>query len=85
MLILVSLFSYCTIAARLEIEQRERAIAIREKIADADLLAAWDEFSQTKLRQVLDHQTMGSYEMPTTELATSQVKLFMDFTVQYLL
>jgi hypothetical protein len=32
------------------------------------LLSDWDQFAQTKLREVLDHQTMGSYEIPTIDL-----------------
>lgn len=66
-------------------DQQEKAILIRSKIKDQALLQQWDEFSQTKLRDVLDHQTMGSYEMPPAELMTASqddpLKLGVDLDV----
>lgn len=56
-------------SANTEVEHREKALLIREKIKDVDLLETWDEFCHTALREVLDHQTMGSYEMPPVEIA----------------
>jgi hypothetical protein len=56
-------------SANTEVEHREKALLIREKIKNADLLESWDEFCHTALREVLDHQTMGSYEMPPVEIA----------------
>jgi len=57
-------------SANTEVEHREKALLIREKIQSINLLEAWDEFCHTSLREVLDHQTMGSYEMPPVEITT---------------
>jgi hypothetical protein len=69
-----------------ELDQHEKAALVRSRIEDSKLLEEWDEFSQTRLREVLDHQTMGSYEMPPAEImnASSQddpLKLGVDLDV----
>ncbi len=77
--------SLSSLGDRTELDQREKAILVRTKINEQNLLREWDEFSQTRLREVLDHQTMGSYEMPPVDfVAASQddpLKLGVDLDV----
>jgi hypothetical protein len=54
-------------------ECQERAQELRERIADSDLLNQWDLFSFSKLKAVLDHQMLGSYEVPAPEISIMQV------------
>lgn len=76
--------SLSSLGDRTELDQHDRAILVRNKVNNDLLLEEWDEFSQSKLREVLDHQTMGSYEMPPADLMTSQddpLKLGVDLDV----
>ncbi len=57
-------------------ESQERAILLRETIADVSLLQQWDLFTFTKLKAILDHQMMGSYEVPNPEIPYLHVSIF---------
>ena len=60
--------SLSTLEAKADKESRERAVLLREAISDSSLLQVWDNFTYTKLKEILDHQMMGSYEVPNPEI-----------------
>ncbi len=59
--------------AKADKESQERALALRERLGDADALTKWDVFTFSKLKAILDHQMVGSYEVPAPELSLNQV------------
>lgn len=41
-----------------------QAFNLKHVVADQDLLKDWEAFQDSKLRPILDHQMMGSYQHP---------------------
>lgn len=64
--------------AKADKESQERALALRERLGDVDALTKWDVFTFSKLKAILDHQMVGSYEVPAPELSLNQVSTMCD-------
>lgn len=75
--------SMSTLEAKADKESRERAVLLRDTISDNNLLQLWDGFTFTKLKAILDHQMMGSYEVPNPEIPYLHVSCIILLLIKY--